>query len=198
MWTAVDLRWEISEDWTFTFEESFRFNDHASNFFEEHSDFGVLYRSLADWLDLGLNYRAVYDTQENEWDEGRPYFTLGLHGALYGLELRNSSRFEYRNRHDAKDGWRYRNRITINETFEHLQKRHRARLRGKLKPYIAHEIFLDFEGEGINENRTYAGLSVLMSKKIIWDIHYIWKRVDSEGSPEKESGVVATSLKFLF
>ena len=54
LWTAVDLRWEVSEDWSLTFEESFRFNDHASNFFYEHSDFGVLCRSLADWLDLGL------------------------------------------------------------------------------------------------------------------------------------------------
>lgn len=197
-WTALGFRWEVSEDWRLDFEEAWRFNDDASNFYYEHSDIGILYRGLADWIDIGLNYRAIYDRDDNEWAENRPYLNVDLHGELFGLDVSDRSRFEYRDLDDDDSVWRYRHKLTINRPFEHLAGRIRERARGRVRPYVAHEISLNFEGQTLDWQRVYTGLSILASEHVICDIHYLWQTRRTNGKWESESHVIGTRLTFAF
>jgi hypothetical protein len=197
-WTSLDFRWEVNEDWRLSFEEAWRFNDDASNFYYEHSDIGILYRGLADWIDIGLNYRAIYDRDDNDWVEGRPHLNVDLNGKLFGIEFQDRSRLEYRAMDGDGDVWRYRNKFTINRPFEHLPERIRERARGRVRPYVADEIFINFEGQALDKNRVFVGLSIRASEHIICDIHYFWQTRGADGEWEGDAHVIGTNLKIVF
>ena len=60
-WNTESASVKINDHWKFNIEEEFRFGDDASDFYYQHSDIGFSYSGLADWLDVGLNYRAVLE-----------------------------------------------------------------------------------------------------------------------------------------
>lgn len=191
-WSSANVSLDIDKDWKITFAEEFRLGDDAGRLYYHHSDIGFVYKSLADWIDLGFNYKQVFErtNSEGEWkQENRPHLNITLKGRLFDLGLSSRSRFEYRDRENKKDLWRYRNKVTVKFPLELTSL--------KLQPYLADEVFINFDEEDFNRNRLYAGLSLKLSKNIKGEVYYLWQSSKS-GGDWKDINVLGTGLKFYF
>jgi len=190
-WSSANVSLDIDKDWKITFAEEFRLGDDAGHLYYHHSDLGFVYKSLADWIDLGVNYRKVFERDsKDKWrQENRPHLNVMLKGKLFGLDLSDRSRFEYRDRENKKDLWRYRNKVSVKLPLELTSL--------KLQPYLADEVFINFDEEDFNKNRLYAGLSLKLSKNIKGEVYYLWQSSKS-GGDWKNINVLGTGLKFYF
>ena len=130
-WSTASASFDINNDFGAKFEEEFRFGGDAGRLYYNHSDLGLVYRSLADWIDVGVNYRQVFARADRgEWrQENRPHVNVTLKGRLFDLDVSSRSRLEYRDREKRDDVWRYRNKFTVKLPFELTPL--------KLKPYLA-------------------------------------------------------------
>ncbi len=191
-WTAASASFDINKDWKCTFEEEFRLGDDAGELYYHHSDLGFVYGSLADWIDLGFNYRLVFARadSESEWkQENRPHLNVTLKGKLFGLGVSNRARFEYRDREDQEDHWRYRNKFTIKVPVELTAL--------KLKPYVADEVFVPLNDDNISINRVYAGVSFDVLENMTGEVFYLWQASRAPGD-WNDTNVLGTRLKFSF
>ena len=190
-WTTDSVSFDIGKDWTAKFEEEFRLGDDGGNLYYQHSDLGFTYTSLAEWIELGLNYRQIFEKDSRgEWrQENQPHFNITLKTQLFDLDLSNRSRFEYRDRERNKDLWRYRNKVTVKFPLELTPL--------KLQPYIADELFVNFDKEDFNKNRFYSGLSLKLSKHIQGEAYYLWQSSES-GKEWKDIDVLGIQMKIYF
>jgi len=186
------LSFDINKDWKCTFQEEFRFGDDAGEFYYHHSDLGFVYKGSPAWVELGFNYRQIFDRgdSEGEWkQENRPHLNVTLKGRLFDLDMSNRSRFEYRDREDKEDLWRYRNKFTVKLPLELTEL--------KLKPYVADEVFIPLNDDNITRNRIYAGVSFTVLEDITGEVFYLWQSSRSDGD-WKDTNVLGTRLKFRF
>ena len=190
-WSKAGVSFDIDKDWKFTFGEEFRLGDDAGDLYRHHSDLGLVYKSLADWIDLGFNFRWVFEKDsKDKWrQENRPHLNLTVKGKLFDLDVSSRSRFEYRDRENKKDVWRYRNKVTLKLPLELTSL--------KLQPYLADEVFINFDEGDFNRNRLYSGLSLNLSKNIKAEVYYLWQSSES-GGDWKDINVLGTQLKFRF
>jgi len=150
-----------------------------------------MYSGLAKWIDLGFNYRQVFEKDsKGQWkQENQPNINVTLKGKLLGLDVSDRSRIEYRDLEDRKDLWRYRNKVAVKLPFELTEL--------KLHPYIADEIFIPLNDDNVNKNRFYAGVSLKLTKNLKGDIYYLWE--SSRGTSDwTDINVLGTALKFSF
>ena len=191
-WSSAGVSFDINEDWKGSFNEEFRFGDDAGELYYHHSDLGFVYKGLADWIDLGFNYRQVFERTDSKspWkQENRPHLNVTLKGKLFDLSVSNRSRFEYRDREDKGDLWRYRNKVTVKFPLE---------LTGlKLKPYLADEVFVPLNDDNITKNRVYAGVSFRVLENMTGEVFYLWQSSRSSGD-WNDINVLGTRLKFRF
>ncbi len=190
-WSAAGLSFDVSKDWEFTFKEELRFEESARNLYHHHSEAGFVYKSLADWMDLGFNYRQAYEKDSaGKWrEENQPSFHFTLKGKLLGLDISDRSRFEYRHRENRDGVWRYRNKVTVKLPLELTSL--------KLKPYLADEIFITLNDDNVDRNRFYAGASFKLAKNLKGDVYYMWQ--SSRASDNwTDINVLGTALKFSF
>ena len=190
-WSKAGASFDIDKDWKFTFAEEFRLGNDAGDFYRHHSDLGLVYKSLVDWIDLGFNLRWVFEKDsEDKWrQENRPHLNITVKGKLYDFDVSDRSRFEYRDRENKKDFWRYRNKVTVKLPLELTAL--------KLQPYLADEVFINFNEDDFNRNRLYSGLSLNLSKNIKAEVYYLWQSSRS-GGDWKDLNVLGTQLKFSF
>jgi len=190
-WSAASASFDINKDWEVTFEEEFRLKESGGHFYRHHSDLGFVYKSLADWIDLGFNYRQIFEKDsKGKWrKENRPHLNITLKGKLFDIGVSSRSRFEYRNRENKKDLWRYKNKVTLKFPLE---------LTGlKLQPYLADEVVFNFDEEGYNRNRLYSGVSFKLTKNTKGAVYYLWQSTRANGGRE-DINVLGTQLKFSF
>jgi hypothetical protein len=190
-WSTADFSFDINKNWITTFQEQFRLGDEGGNLYYHHSELGFVYKGYADWIDLGFNFRKAYerDSQGTWRTENQPSISFTLKGRLGNIDLSSRSRFEYRDREKNEDLWRYRNKVTFKLPFEITEL--------KARPYLADEVFINFNEEGYTANRFYSGLSFDLAKNIKGEIYYLWqsKRAD----PGRDDiNAFGTTLKFLF
>ncbi len=192
-WSNAGASVDINNDWKATFEEEFRIGDNISRLYYHHSDVGFVYSGLADWLDLGFNYKQVYEKDTGgfgKWrEEHRPHFNVTVKGKLFGLDVSDRSRIEYRDLENTKDYWRYRNKATVKLPFRLTFL--------KLQPYLADEVFFSSNGKGFDRNRFYSGLTLPLLKGVSGDIYYMFQSSKS-GSELKDINVLGTALRFSF
>lgn len=191
-WTSAGASFDINKDWKCAFEDEFRLGDDAGEFYYHHSDLGFVYGSLADWIDLGFNYRQIFERtdSEGEWkQENRPHLNVTLKGKFLGLGVSNRARFEYRDREDQEDHWRYRNKFTIKAPVELTEL--------KLKPYVADEVYVPLNDDNISRNRLYAGVSFDVFENMTGEVFYLWQSSRSSGD-WNDINVLGTRLKFRF
>ena len=113
-WNNENVAWKINEDWKVKWEDEFRFGDDASDFYYQHTDVGVTYSGLAEWLDVGANYRGIFEEKSKDWQyENRPHLNLKLKTSLGDVKVSNNNRFEFRIRQNSEDKIRYRNKSTV-------------------------------------------------------------------------------------
>ena len=191
-WTSAGASFEINKDWKCTFEEEFRLGDDAGELYYHHSDLGFVYGGFADWIDLGFNYRQVFARADSagEWkQENRPHLNVTLKGQLFDLSVSNRSRFEFRDREDNEDHWRYRNKFTVKVPLELTEL--------KLKPYVADEVFIPLNDDNISINRVYAGVSFEVLENMTGEVFYLWQSSRAPGD-WNDTNVLGTRLKFRF
>lgn len=191
-WTSAGASVDINKDWKCTFEEEFRLGDDAGELYYHHSDLGFVYGSLADWIDLGFNYRQVFARadSESEWkQENRPHLNITLKGKLFGLGVSSRSRFDYRDREDKEDYWRYRNKFTVKVPLELTDL--------KLKPYLADEVYIPLNDDNISKNRVYAGVSFGVLENMTGEVFYLWQSSRAPGD-WNDFNVLGTRLKLRF
>jgi hypothetical protein len=192
-WSTATFSFDLNNDWKVDFSEEFRFGDDGGELYHYFSDLGFTYKSLAEWIDVGFNFRLIRERADSksEWKtENRPHLNVSLKGKLFDLGITNRSRFEYRDREDSEDFWRYRNKTTIKFPFELTDF--------KLRPYVAEEIYVDMRGDNIiNRNRFYSGFSFKLSKNLDSNIFYLWQTSKS-GGEWKDLHILGTQLIFKF
>jgi hypothetical protein len=190
-WGTTGASFDINKEWKFAVEEEFRLGDDADELFYHHTDMGFIYSGLADWIDLGFNYRQVFQKDSTgEWrQENLPHLNVTFKGKLFGLDISDRSRMEFRDRENVKDVWRYRNKLTVKLPFE-LTKL-------KLRPYLADEAFITLNDDNIDKNRFFAGFSVKLSKSIDGEVYYMF---ESSRSNEQwdHANVLGTAIKLRF
>ncbi|UCC95870.1 MAG: DUF2490 domain-containing protein [Candidatus Omnitrophota bacterium] len=170
-WNTESVSWKPNDDWKTTLEEEFRLGDDGGNLYYQHSDLSVTYSGFSPWFDLGLNYRHIFEKKDSKWKvENRPHLNATLKWELYDLGFSNRGRLEYRNRENADNFWRYRNKFTIKIPFK-LTKL-------EIQPYIAGEIFYDFDVGTLNRNRLYSGFNFKLSKNLKANIFYLWQTTE--------------------
>lgn len=190
-WSDTRASVNLSKDWEATFEEEMRLGGNAGHFYYHHSDVGFVYKGLADWLSVGFNYRQVYEKDAaGKWrEEHRPHLNATLTSKLFGLDVSDRSRLEYRDREIQKDIWRYRNKITVRLPVELT--------RFRLQPYLADEVFLNLASETFDRDRIWSGFFIDLAKNIKGEIYYMLDLAKS-GANWKETNVLGISLKVAF
>lgn len=191
LWNSAGVSFDINKEWMGKFDEEFRLGNDGGNLYYQHSDIGFIYTGLADWLDLGFNYRYISEKDSrNRWrEENRPHFNVTVKSQLFGLDVSDRSRFEFRDREGKENVWRYRNKFTVKLPFEVTSL--------KLQPYIANEAFITLNDDNLDKNRLYFGFPLTLSKNSKTDIFYLWQ--SSRSSREwKDISVIGVFLKFNF
>ncbi|UCF43725.1 MAG: DUF2490 domain-containing protein [Planctomycetota bacterium] len=189
-WSAAGFNFDLDKEWTVTFEEQFRLGDEGGNLYYHHSDISLVYKGFADWLDVGAGFRKAYEDRDGTWrQENRPHISVTLKGKLGDIAVSTRSRFEYRHREQKEDVWRYRNKVTFKLPCELTEL--------KLKPYLADEVFINFNDEEYAGNRFYSGVAFNITKNVKADIYYLWQ--SSRATPGRDDiHALGTKLTFRF
>lgn len=188
-WNNESVSVKIKKDWKMSLSEEFRFGDNSSEFYYQHSDIGIAYSVLAEWLDLGINYRHIYEKNKGNWLlENRPHFNATFKCSFFDLDFSNRSLFEYRIREKKDDFWRYRNKVTVKLPLKLT--------RFKIQPYTADEAFFDFDRGRFCRNRVYLGVKIEFFKIFQGDIYYLLQ--SSRSGKWQNYHVLGTSIKLSF
>ena len=189
-WNTESLSLKISDGLSIKLEEEFRLRENGGNLYYQHSDLGFSYSGLADWLDLGTNYRQVFEKKNGEWkEENRPHLNATLKWKLFDCNMSNRARFEYRNAEDSENYWRYRNKLILKLPIKFTKF--------GIQPYLAEEILYDFNDETLNGNRFYAGLSFELINNLKADMFYLWQTSESDHE-WSDINVFGTKFNFSF
>lgn len=188
-WNTESVTWKVYEDWKANLEEEFRFGGNAGTLYYQHSDIGITYSGLAKWIDLAVSFREAFDIKKDRWKyEHQPNANATLKYELCGFEVSDRSKVEYRIREDEDDNWRYRNKFTVKSPkFTQLE----------LQPYIADEIFYDFNEGALNRNRLFAGVSLKLYKNFKGEIYYLWQS-SKKNKDWIDCNVLGTKIKLSF
>lgn len=190
-WPTTGIFHQINKDWQFNFEQEERLGDDGGNMYYEHSDFGFVCSGLADWIDLGFNYRLIYqkDGKDHFKYENRPHFNITFKGKLFGWDVSDRSRIEYRDMETTKDTWRYRNKIAVVFPIELTDL--------KLQPYIANDAFINLNPGDFTMNWLYTGFTFRLTENIRTDIYHMWQASKTR-TEWKNVFVLGTKLTFTF
>ena len=189
-WNNEKVSVKLNEDYTLTLEEEFRFGDNGGHFYYQHSDIGLTYSGFLSWLDVGLNYRHIYEESSHDWKlDNQPHLNAAIKWKLFDAEFVNRGRFEYHNKEDAEDYWRYRNKFSIKSPWKITSL--------GIQPYIADEIFYDFNVEALNRNRLSGGFLIKITNNMKADIYYLWQ-ASEKNDKWSDLNVLGTTLSFSF
>ena len=190
-WAKVILEIPVTEHWEFSFDGRLTFGDDARRLTDHQEDYVFTYSGLADWFAVGLGYKKAFGRDGDTWrTEDRPYLNLIVKSKLGDLRVGSRSRFEYRDVEDEDPVWRYRNKVTLRPavTFTRL----------KLQPYVADEIFVNFDEEDFNQHRLYGGFFVSLHERIDLDLFYVWKLDEQEDDSWHDTNVIGSYITFQF
>ncbi|MDG2398672.1 MAG: DUF2490 domain-containing protein [Candidatus Marinimicrobia bacterium] len=149
LWHAEKFNRKISDKLSIALEQDLR---SESSLYYVHSDFGFKYKIGTRWA-FNINFREVFENKKGVWvSEHRPHGTVSTNRNFGALNVSARSRIEYRIKQDKDPVFRNRDMVTIKfgQGFTAL----------KIIPYIADEIFYDFENKKLNRNRAYVGITI--------------------------------------
>jgi hypothetical protein len=182
--TSAGIAWEMNKDWTMSFREELRSYGMAEKLFQDRSEVGVLYKSFADWLDVGANYTIIHseNSSDEHTEENRASLSAIVRGRLLERDISDRLRIEYRDRSNDSDIWRFRNKFTIDRGYEGGDNRGLRLLKtGKIKPYVADEIFVSFDGTGFSQNMVYLGFVMRLTDHTKTDVYYGFQSIKTSG-----------------
>lgn len=168
-WSTAGVSFDVNKDWKVSIEEKLKFVHDAGHLRYHHTDLGFTYKGIADWIDLGFNFKQVFaELPDDDWSrENRPHLNITFKGRWAELDFSNRSRFEYRDIEYGDDYWRYSNKLELNLPFELT--------RLKFHPYIADQVYINLNGQGFEKNRIYSGVSFELSEGIESELYYVYQ-----------------------
>jgi len=138
---------------------------------------------------LSANYRQVFQKKNKKWNtEYGPHINGTVKAKWNDLVFKDRNRFEYRIKENADNSWRYRNKLSMDLPFKWTKL--------NIQPYVADEIFYDFNENRLNRNRAYAGFKILFLENLKGEIYYMYQSTKS--SEWKGCNILGTSLKLVF
>ena len=189
VWNTDVEEFKINKNAKIAFEEEFRWADNANEFYYHHYDVGFFY-NLKEYLNVGGGYRHVYELRRGKFKlENEPYLTTTLLWGLEGFKVEDRSRMEYRHFDYQADSWRYRNKFTVKVPWKFTKL--------EIQPYLADEIFLDFQNKAFSRNRFSSGLAINLAKNLKAEIYYL---LQSSRSANKwvDANVLGIKVKLVF
>jgi len=182
---------DLDEDWELEFEEELHFINGGGNFAYQHSDLGFVYTGFAHWLNVGFNYRQVFEKDsEGVWRrENRPHLNASLKGRLNDIAVSSRSRLEFRDRETESNLWRYRNKVTFEFPVTLTDF--------KLSPYLADEVFINFDHTNYSSNRLYAGFKLALARDVKAEIFYLWQH-NRSSNQRANIDALGAAIKFSF
>jgi hypothetical protein len=190
-WAKVVLKVPVTEHWEFSFDGRLTFDDDARRFADHQEGYVFTYSGLADWFAVGLGCKREFEKDGDDWQiEDRPYLNLAVKGKLCGLRVGSRSRFEYRDVENEEPVWRYRNKVIVRPsvTFTPL----------KVLPYVADEIFINFDEEDFNQHRLYGGFFIPLHERIDLELFYVWKLDEEPDNSWHDTNILGSYIYFQF
>ncbi len=195
----ADVALNVSEHVHSTIQAQLRYDD-GGRLVRQHSDVGVVYTGLADWLHVGLNYRLIFRRlSDDAWkQQNRGHLNFTARGKLLGVGLSNRVRHEYNSLKDVGDYQTVRNKISLNPPLEFAPNENRRLLRRQtLKPFASYEMFYDTFDNAITRHRYQAGFSVAANKNIKGEISYM-KSDDASSIELNDLNILLLRLRLQF
>jgi hypothetical protein len=191
-WQGIGLDFNLDKDWKITVREELRLGESGDDPHLHNTDVGLVYKGLADWLDVSLNFKKEYDRDSSGKfrRENRPHLNLMFKGEMYGFKVGDRVRLEFRDKEKTEDIWRFRNKFIINLPFTLTEF--------NLQPYLSDEIFVNLGESTVKQNRFVAGLSFKLSENIKTSVYYMYKSSMSSSSGWIDTNVIGTSVVFVF
>ena len=174
-WHTSCADFDINNDWTVTVQEHLKLGHDAGHLYLHNTDLGFVYKGLTDWIDLGLNYKLSFRKDDDgHWSrENRPHLNITLNGQLGAFGFSDRSRFEFRDRENREDLWRYVHRLKVTLPCEFTKF--------KFRPYFADQVYLNLEGQTFEKNRIYSGVTFELTKNLETEFYYVWQSRKLEG-----------------
>lgn len=190
LWNTYSIEGKFLDKWKIKLEEEFRYGGNISELCYQHTDLGISYGPLK-WIALGINYRHIFSLlSPGKWYmEGRPHLSVYFKVKWKIVSLTDMNRYEFRFFQTKDSLIDYRNKLSL--TF--LLKAGKI----SLKPYIAEEIFFNFNKGNLSRNRIYAGIKTGLTKILVLDVFYIWQ-TDDKISTWKNTNVLGLKLNLKF
>jgi hypothetical protein len=189
VWNTDVEEFKINNDAKIALEEEFRWQGNANEFYYHHYDIGFFY-NLKKFLNIGGGYRHVYELKKGKFKlENEPYVTTALFWGLLGFKFEDRNRMEYRHFDYQADSWRYRNKFTVKLPWKFTKL--------EVQPYIADEIFLDFQNKAFSRNRFYSGFGMSLTSNLKAEIYYLLQSTRS-GVRWIDANVLGSKVKLSF
>ena len=187
-WNTDSVEVGLGEKFNVKLEEEFRFGDSAGTFYYNHTDLGLNYL-FNDYLEFGVNYRQIFQKKNKDWD---PQYEPHVNGTIKfnwnDFVFKTRSRFAYQIKESADNIWIYRNKFSLDLPYKWTPL--------KIQPFIADEIFYDFDVNEMNKNRAYIGFKLAFTSNLKGEVYYMHQ--SSKGSKWQEANILGTSIKVLF
>jgi hypothetical protein len=169
-------------------EEETRIADDMSDAQYFHTDIGVII-PITSWFDAGLNYREIQIKSVDWQSEHRPHIngTFKWKGKDWYFTDRN--RLDYRMYEEGDNECRYRNKISIFPPISMTSI--------EIKPFLACELFLETNGDGLSKKRFHAGLTAKPTEHLLSELSYLR---DSHESHDEwiDADVITVALTAVF
>lgn len=205
--TIIDVGTETLDKVGAKLEGEWRFGDDVSEFYYQHTDVSLkLKKMFVPWFNFGIAYRQVWEYKHrddvsggNYWyTEYRPHFDPEVSFKYKGWSIKNRFRVELRyfDEDDSgeEDVWRLRNKFSLKPPIKWTK--------WQITPYIADEIFIEEDSDGIYRNRLYLGLGIgklLSLETLKGDIFFLWQASDNgDNWTDKDVYALGTQIKVHF
>jgi hypothetical protein len=191
-WQGIGLEFNMDKDWKVTISEELRVGKSGDDPGLHNTDVGLVYKGIADWLDVSLNYKKEFerDSAGKFRSENRLHFNMMFKSEMFGCKLGDRVRLEYRDKELSNDHWRFRNRFKINLPFTLTEY--------NLQPFVSDEIFINLGESTVKQNRFATGLSFKLAEDIKTTVYYMYKSSMSASNGWTDTNVIGTNIVFVF
>jgi len=192
-WAKGTFLIPIKEQWELGFEQKFGFTDESRRLDHHTQDLGVVYTHADGWLKLSGAVKTAHaqtDDRDGWIHETRPHLNAAIFSKLFGLDMANRSRLAYRDIDDEDNLWRFRHKVRFTRPV--------ALTPLEIKPYVADEIFYNFNADRFNGHRLQAGLFVPLHKKIRLELFYFWHIHKEDDNDWCDVNVIGSFFRFKF
>lgn len=194
---------EMAKKWKGTAGIESRY-DESGHQVKNHADLGVVYTGIAQWFDIGLNYRTIFsrlqtDLEQDQWlRENRMYLNFLMRHRIKEVGFNHRIRLEYSTTDRIADFGTIRYRVGINPPVEYDPSNERLILRNyTVRPYGNYELAVNSTDYHTGSHSFTAGLSAQFSDRIFGNFYYL-REENRTNQDDYGINVVGIDLKLLF